>query len=71
MISHFHYTPKISNEGKKSWSFQFFYRQKKHRGIYHYDGKIEWLSPDSENLQDKTDLESAVHDLMLFHIYEH
>ena len=54
----------------QEWSFSFFYKQKRLTGKYFKDGSIKWTSQGEMTEEDKKFLESAVHDLMLYHVYE-
>jgi len=69
MITHFTYKPFISEKShRREYLFSFFYKGDLYRGIYHYNGAIEWQEqPDEENLSFLT---SHVHELMLFHVYD-
>ncbi|QKS70732.1 DUF5342 family protein [Paenalkalicoccus suaedae] len=68
MISHFQYKQRNKASAQRGWSFSFFHNQARHTGTYHADGSIEWKQLDSESKKDE--LEKAVHDLMLYHVYE-
>ncbi|TMW74032.1 DUF5342 family protein [Alteribacter natronophilus] len=72
MLSHFHYTEIKNNMINREWGFEFYYRQTKHKGKYFKDGTIEWIQPGPSELteKDRTFLETCVHDLMLYHVYE-
>ncbi|CAM3943783.1 DUF5342 family protein [Alkalicoccus chagannorensis] len=63
MIEHF----QCRRRPPYGWQFTFYYKQTRHRGIYHQDGRIEWRQPEEP---EKESLEHAVHDLMLYHVYE-
>ncbi|WP_059172903.1 YheE family protein [Bacillus sp. FJAT-27445] len=69
MLTHFQYKPLYKNTDIPGWEFSFFYKKLKRTGRYLQDGKIEWqlhIPDDSE----KADVESKVHELMLFHVYD-
>ncbi|MEK5109588.1 YheE family protein [Cytobacillus sp. FSL K6-0129] len=69
MISHFQFQSLYENKELPGWKFSFFHHGKKYLGVYHRDGKIEWLStvPD-QNHEEK--LKSHIHELMLYHVYD-
>ncbi|PLT31243.1 DUF5342 family protein [Peribacillus deserti] len=69
MISHFTYERLFSNSEIPGWKINFFYKQRPYSGIYHSNGRIEWLleAPDLENA---ANIESYIHELMLYHVYE-
>ncbi|HET6872699.1 MAG TPA: DUF5342 family protein [Sporolactobacillaceae bacterium] len=69
MITHFTYKPFVSEKSRRrEYFFSFYYKGVLYRGIYHYDGSMDWLEkPDEE---DKAFLTSHVHELMLFHVYD-
>ena len=69
MLLHFQYKPLFSNAELPGWSLTFFYKRQKHKAIYHQNGRIEWMShaPDSKDLPL---LETQIHELMLYHVYE-
>ncbi|KIL50114.1 hypothetical protein KP77_14890 [Jeotgalibacillus alimentarius] len=66
MIQHFQYQ-KLYAKDLPGWSFSFTYMGEQVKGIYHKNGKIEWLSDAPEKDQDK--VIQQIHDLMLFHVY--
>ncbi|UTR09209.1 YheE family protein [Evansella sp. LMS18] len=70
MISHFNYKEIKNNLINQEWSFSFFYKQKRYTGKYYKDGSIKWTSPEDINEEDRKFLETAIHDLMLYHVYE-
>ncbi|NJP36610.1 DUF5342 family protein [Alkalicoccus luteus] len=63
MIQHFQW-----KEQPFGWNFHFYYKQVRYRGTYQKDGKIIWKQPDT--IADQSFLETSVHDLMLYHVYE-
>ncbi|OEH92936.1 DUF5342 family protein [Bacillus solimangrovi] len=67
MISHFQY--KERNKDLAGWSFSFFYKKTRYSGLYHRNGEVEWYEPAPEN-DKKEYLQSHLHELMLFHVYE-
>lgn len=69
MILHFQYKP-LYHKKLPGWKFSFYYKSKKIEGIYNQNGKIEWLlgRPDE---QIEEDLKKQIHELMLFHVYDH
>ncbi|TVP83965.1 MAG: hypothetical protein EA344_07905 [Alkalicoccus sp.] len=66
MIQHFQW----KERPPFGWTFTFYYKQTRHKGTYQKDGKIHWQVPEVIAPDDKSFLETAVHDLMLYHIYE-
>jgi hypothetical protein len=52
------------------WTFSFYYKQTRLKGTYQKDGVIKWHQPEQLFEEDRLLLESAVHDLMLYHVYE-
>lgn len=68
MLSHFQVKPLNTNLLKLSWEFSFYFQGTYYQGVYYNNGEIEWIhqTPDEKEM-----LESRVHDLMLFHVYEH
>ncbi len=56
----------------REWSFTFYYKQNKYKGMYFKDGSIKWERPTTKemNNEEKSFLEDCVHDLMLYHVYE-
>lgn len=69
MLSHFQYKEIKNNLINREWSFSFFYKQKRYIGTYYKDGSISWGNSIIEK-PEKEFLESCVHDLMLYHVYE-
>ncbi|TFD96959.1 DUF5342 family protein [Jeotgalibacillus salarius] len=67
MIQHFQYK-KLYAEDLPGWSFSFTYLGKQIKGIYHKNGRIEWLSDEPERNQDQ--VRQQIHDLMLYHVYD-
>lgn len=69
MLAHFQVSLANNSMIKPSWQFSFFFQGKYYKGMYHYNGNIDWtpLIPEEE---DRADLEQRVHDLMLYHVYE-
>ncbi|WP_174730541.1 YheE family protein [Mesobacillus harenae] len=69
MITHFQFKPLFDNAQLPGWRFSLYFHKKKLMGIYHQDGKIEWTSnkPDAES---QSKLESQIHELMLYHVYD-
>ncbi|TCP29298.1 hypothetical protein EV207_111100 [Scopulibacillus darangshiensis] len=70
MISHFTYKPFLSAESRRrEYLFSFFFKGKAYKGIYRYNGAIEWLEGKPEG-QHINNLQSKIHELMLFHEYD-
>ncbi|MBM7694155.1 hypothetical protein JOC77_003599 [Peribacillus deserti] len=69
MISHFTYENLFTHSEMPGWKISFFYKQGPYSGIYHSNGRIEWLSeaPEKDNA---SNIESYIHELMLYHVYE-
>ncbi|TLS38027.1 DUF5342 family protein [Pseudalkalibacillus caeni] len=69
MFSHFQ-IKKIGNSPvKPHWEFSFFYQGAFYKGLYSHKGEIEWYeSSPAEEIAKK--LESQIHEMMLFHVYE-
>ncbi|PLR81187.1 hypothetical protein CVD25_01730 [Bacillus canaveralius] len=69
MLTHFQYKPLYANNQLPGWTFSFYLQKKKYEGIYHQSGKIEWTSiePNQEII---ADVQSQIHELMLYHVYE-
>ncbi|RKL68517.1 hypothetical protein CR203_00205 [Salipaludibacillus neizhouensis] len=70
MITHFQLKEIKNNMINQEWEFTFFYKKNKYKGKYFKNGEITWIHPSSITTEDKTFLESCVHDLMLYHVYE-
>ncbi|WP_282173819.1 YheE family protein [Cytobacillus firmus] len=68
MLTHFQFKPLYENKQLPGWTFSFYFKKQKVTGIYHPDGKIEWISGDPAGQEE--DLKSQIHELMLFHVYE-
>ncbi|SDO29751.1 DUF5342 family protein [Alkalicoccus daliensis] len=66
MIQHFQW----KERPPFGWSFSFYYKQMRYKGTYQKDGVIRWHHPEDINEKDAAFLESTVHDLMLYHVYE-
>ncbi|MCM3586040.1 YheE family protein [Mesobacillus maritimus] len=69
MFTHFQIKPLYENTDIPGWRFSFYYLKQKYSGIYHQNGQIEWkdIQPTDEQQQK---LESQIHELMLFHVYD-
>jgi hypothetical protein len=67
MITHFQWKPLIKN--LPGWKVHFYFKGTRYEAIYKKNGEIEWQEPlpPSENINE---LQSQVHELMLFHVYE-
>ncbi|MCD8511169.1 MAG: YheE family protein [Bacillus sp. (in: Bacteria)] len=69
MLTHFNYKEIKNNMINQQWDFSFFYKQKKYKGSYFKDGTIQWdIQPNLP--EERKFLETCIHDLMLFHVYE-
>ncbi|MBU9711284.1 DUF5342 family protein [Evansella tamaricis] len=69
MLSHFQLKEIKNNLLHQEWTFSFFYKQKRYEGKYFKDGSIKWSFFEGTE-KDKQYLETCVHDLMLYHVYE-
>lgn len=69
MLTHFQYKPLYENTEIPGWHISFYYLKKRYNGVYQQSGKIEWTDtkPDQDHQQK---LESQIHELMLFHVYD-
>ncbi|MFS0613640.1 DUF5342 family protein [Lederbergia ruris] len=70
MFQHFQVQTILPNQQHLGWKFSFFYKQRKISGLYYPNGQIHWESP-LTFLESRDKLEKQVHDLMIFHIYDH
>ncbi|MBW8349626.1 YheE family protein [Bacillus sp. IITD106] len=70
MLQHFQIQSLYKEKKLPGWLFSFYFGQQKFKGIYHPDGTIEWQSksPEGKHL---SVLEKQIHDLMIYHIYDH
>lgn len=69
VLQHFTFQPVFSKKRRKNYRFSFFHQGTYYRGLYHYNGTIEWDEPDPLE-EDRGSLESQIHELMLFHVYD-
>lgn len=70
MLQHFTFQPVLSKTRRREWIFSFYYRGRPYKGVYRYNGKIDWRSEaPAQNV--RRQLESEIHGLMLFHVYDH
>jgi hypothetical protein len=69
MLTHFQYKPLYENADIPGWHFSFYYLKQKYNGVYNPNGQIEW-STTKPNEQDQKKLESQIHELMLYHVYD-
>lgn len=71
MFQHFTFKPVISKKRRrKNYQFSFYFQGTYYRGLYHYNGQIEWYEP-QPNETDISKLEAQVQELMLYHVYDH
>jgi len=70
MLTHFQYKPLYENKQLPGWKFSFYFKNQQYKGIYHSNGNIEWLSA-VPNGDDEIKLIEQIHELMLFHVYDH
>ncbi|MCM3162011.1 MULTISPECIES: YheE family protein [Metabacillus] len=69
MITHFQYKPLFKQAKLPGWRISFYFRGSHYDGIYHKNGQIEWGSV-TPLKEDETKLQTQIHELMLFHVYE-
>ncbi|MGM7719280.1 YheE family protein [uncultured Metabacillus sp.] len=69
MITHFQYKPLIKQASLPGWRISFYFRGIHYDGIYHKNGKIEWAATTPPK-EEETEIQSQIHELMLFHVYE-
>jgi len=69
MITHFQWKPLFKDHTLPGWKISFYVNKQHYQAIYHKDGQIEWknIQP-SDHLE--AELKQAIHELMLFHVYE-
>lgn len=67
-MQHFQFQPHYADARIPGWKFSFYSAKRLYTGIYHSDGKVSWTGDPPE---DCTNLEKQVHDLMIFHVYDH
>ncbi|MBP2241048.1 hypothetical protein J2Z40_001610 [Cytobacillus eiseniae] len=70
MLTHFQYKKLYENTQIPGWNFSFYFKKQKFNGIYHQNGKIEWTSS-TPNAEDEVKVIEQIHELMLFHVYDH
>ncbi|CAM3648509.1 YheE family protein [Mesobacillus zeae] len=69
MLTHFQYKPLFENKELPGWRFSFYFRKERYAGVYHPDGKIEWVTAaPPEKAEDQ--VTGQIHELMLFHVYD-
>lgn len=70
MITHFTFKSFLATESRRrEYLFSFFFEGESLKGIYHYNGEIEWLDPKPADQHIDT-LQSRIHELMLYHVYD-
>ncbi|MCA0989215.1 DUF5342 family protein [Guptibacillus algicola] len=69
MLSHFQYKQIGPKVRKPKWEVSFFYQGAYYRSLYLHNGEFDWFEP-SPKEEDKSKLQSQIHELMLFHVYE-
>lgn len=69
MLSHFSYKPLFQDKSLPGWYIRFYYKGQLFEATYHKNGSIEWRdqTPPSDDLEK---VQSSIHELMLFHVYE-
>jgi hypothetical protein len=58
------------NQQLPGWTFSFYFNKHKYTGSYHQNGDIQWTSL-PPNTEDEPKLKKQIHELMLFHVYDH
>ncbi len=51
------------------WRLSFYYNREKVTALYHGDGEIEIVQPQSFIITEQ--LKKDIHELMVFHVYDH
>ncbi|OCA90126.1 hypothetical protein F7984_04025 [Pradoshia sp. D12] len=69
MINHFEWKSLYETEKIPGWKFSFYFEKKRYKGVYHKDGSITWIETQPSDYA-KAELESRVHELMLYHVYD-
>lgn len=69
MFTHFTFKQVFSKSRRREWQFSFFFRGQYYKGIYHYNGTIDWSDPQPDE-DARSRIESQVHEMMLFHVYD-
>lgn len=69
MLQHFTFQPILTKKRRHNYRFSFFHQGMHYRGLYHYNGKIEWNEPEP-SAGEQSALESQIHELMLFHVFD-
>ncbi|AIC93912.1 MULTISPECIES: YheE family protein [Shouchella] len=70
MLVHFQFKPLYQRAQKQSWAFSFYFKGQFVSGTYHFDGSITWTDSQVDEQVRNEQLKQAVHDLMLYHVYE-
>ncbi|WP_102271937.1 YheE family protein [Cytobacillus massiliigabonensis] len=70
MLTHFQYKKLYANTEIPGWNISFYFHKQKFHGIYHQNGQIEWTSQPPRE-EDEIRLIEQIHELMLFHVYNH
>ncbi|SER96735.1 DUF5342 family protein [Salisediminibacterium halotolerans] len=70
MLEHFQLKELKNNLVNQEWEFTFYYKKRRFRGRYYKNGEIRWLYREPADNEEAEFLHSAVHDLMLYHVYE-
>ncbi|HET7616128.1 MAG TPA: DUF5342 family protein [Bacillales bacterium] len=70
MFQHFTFKPMPSKKRlRKDYRISFYYKGTYFRAVYRYNGKIDW--DDTVPADDEREkVESQIHELMLFHVYD-
>ncbi len=69
MFSHFQYKSVGLKARKPKWEISFFYQGSYYRALYLHDGQFDWFEP-APPKSEQEKLQSQIHELMLFHVYE-
>ena len=70
MLEHFQLKELKNNMANQEWEFTFYFEQRRFRGRYYKNGEIRWLHNEPADENEAAFLTSAIHDLMLYHVYE-
>lgn len=67
MIQHFTFERLYAGE-MPGWRLSFYYNREKMTALYHGDGEIEIVQPQSFIITEQ--LKKDIHELMVFHVYD-
>ena len=69
MIQHFTFKPLYENTQLPGWALTFLHKQVRYQAEYKKDGSISFIG-NAPHVDDLPDIEKAIHQLMLFHVYD-